>query len=368
LNPPFRAALFFLSEHDISDIVPFGTGNINDTFLVTLRSGEQRVLQRLNPEVFPDPERIMRNIRLVLDHLGKQMRSETYGEDNFIPLLLYEGKTGDWYRAEDGSVWRLMSMVRDCRTCRSISDANQARELGKGLGFFHRMLSTLDPGKLGDTVPGFHNTPEYLRRFDDVLSARVKPNTPEADFCSLFIEQRRSLADLLVHRRDKLKHGIIHGDPKVSNFLFDRNTERVISLIDLDTVKPGPLLYDLGDALRSCCNPAGETAREEDKVFFDPGLFQAWLQGYFSQAGFLLTGKDREHIVDSALLISFELGLRFFSDYLAGNRYFKIRFANHNLHRAMVQFFLVRSIEKQKDLLESIVINFAVETPQTRHG
>ena len=171
MNPELQAVHFFVPEHHISNIVPFGEGNINDTFAVTLQSGEQRILQRLNPDVFPDPELVMRNIRLVLDHLAKQLQEGGSGRDNFTPLSLYRGKTGDCYRADDGSIWRLMNMVKDCRTCQSVSTVNQARELGKGLGFFHRMLSTLDSGKLADTLPGFHDTPEYLRKYDAVRSS-----------------------------------------------------------------------------------------------------------------------------------------------------------------------------------------------------
>jgi Ser/Thr protein kinase RdoA (MazF antagonist) len=354
-----EAALFFLARQDVSTIVPFGTGNINDTFEVTLHSGEQCILQRLNPEVFPSPESVMQNTFMVLDHLGKQMQREVASGNGFIFPTMYEGKTGSWYMDGAGAAWRLMSKIRGSHTCRSISTANQARELGKGLGFFHRMLSTLAPEKLADTVPGFHNAPGYLRKFDEICSSPGDHGTPETDFCFRFIDQRRSMVSLLEERKEKLQHGIIHGDPKVSNFLFGLSGERVISLIDLDTVRPGLLLYDLGDALRSCCNPAGETAGENEKIFIDPELFKAWLQGYFSRAGFLLSPMDREQIVNSARLISFELGLRFFSDYLAGNSYFKIRYPEQNLDRATVQFSLVRSIEQQQGNLETIVRNLA---------
>ncbi len=356
MNPPREAALFFLPGHAVAAIVPFGSGNINDTFEVTLHSGEQRILQRLNPDVFPDPERVMRNIRMVLDHLAKQVQGEAGRQDGFIPLTLYEGRTGPWYLDGDGAVWRLTGRIRDCRTRPSVATANQARELGRGLGFFHRMLGSLDAGKLADTLPGFHNTPAYLRKFDEISSSR-EPDSPESESCCRFIEQKRSIAGLLEDNRNRFRRGIIHGDPKVSNFLFDLAGERVISLIDLDTVGPGLLLYDLGDAVRSCCNPAGETAQGKTGVLFDAAFFQAWLQGYFSRAGSLLNHEDRDHIVAAALVITFELGIRFFSDYLAGNKYFKTEYPEQNLHRAMVQFSLVRSIEQQQGSLESMVQN-----------
>jgi len=163
------------------------------------------------------------------------------------------------------------------------------------------------------------------------------------------------MTTILEDARPRLRHQVIHGDPKVANFLFNPDGDRVISLIDLDTVKPGLLLHDIGDALRSCCNPAGETAQRPDSAFFDPRMLLSWLREYFAEAGFLLTHEDKTRIVAAILLMSFEVGLRFFTDHLNGNPYFKIRFQGQNLQRAMAQFHLARSIERQRVALESIV-------------
>ena len=155
------------------------------------------------------------------------------------------------------------------------------------------------------------------------------------------------------------EYGVIHGDPKVANFLFDEAGERIISLFDLDTVKPGLLLHDLGDALRSCCNLAGETPADPEDARFDPGLFAAWLQGYSAEARDLLSASDLEFLVNAVALISFELGLRFYADYLEGDRYFKVASADQNLQRALTQFQLVRSIETQHDELSTLIARFA---------
>jgi len=355
LKPEFQAALFFLPEDDIAGIAPLGAGNINDTYAVTLRSGERRILQRLNPSVFQDPHAVMRNIRIVLDHLRREIQNETSWGNKFTVLSLYTGKSGDWFAARDGSAWRLMSMVRDSITCSSVSDPRQAKKLGRGLGFFHRLLSNLDPEQLVDTLPDIHNTAKYLYQFDKIISLRGQPATVQAEFCSSFIQQRRQLVNILEDNKKKLRSGVIHGDPKVDNFLFDRKGKRVISLIDLDTIKSGLLLHDLGDALRSCCNSGGEASHEPEKIYFDPDLFGSWLAGYFTEAGFLLNKIDREHIVDSVQLITFELGLRFYTDYLDGNSYFNVRFPDQNIQRALVQFYLAQSIEKQSDYLQSLV-------------
>lgn len=360
MKPELRAALFFMPVQDIADIVPFGAGNVNDTFLLTLASGEERILQRVNPAVFPDPGLVMRNLRRVTDHLRQtSARHQMEVTHPFQPVILHGGRSGDAYLAEDGAAWRLLSMIRGGHARQTVTTENQARELGRSLGLFHRFLSSLDPATLADPLPGFHVTPRYLAHYDAVCVRPEEEKRPANAFCRLFIAQRRRDVNLLENIREHLGTGIIHGDPKVANFLFDEKGERVISLIDLDTVKPGLLLHDLGDALRSCCNPAGEAPAEPEHAQFDQGLFSAWLQGYCSEARSLLRDDDLDRLVASVALIAFELGLRFYTDYLEGDRYFKVTSAGQNLQRALTQFQLVRSIEGQQDALTTIVSQVA---------
>jgi Ser/Thr protein kinase RdoA (MazF antagonist) len=354
LNQELQAALFFLPENALAGIVPLDAGNINDTYTIILRSGERRILQRLNQEVFSDPRAVMHNMRTVLDHLHNEMEKKPAGTEHFQVLSLFRGKSGDWFQSDDGSAWRMISLVGESTTCSSI-DFRQSRELGRGLGFFHRLLHSLDPAKLVDTLPDIHNTRKYLHLYNKILSRNGRADTPEEKYCGEFIDRNRQQFLLPESIEKKLTHGVIHGDPKVDNFLFDTEKQRVISLIDLDTVKPGLLLEDIGDALRSSCNAAGETPVQAERVIFDADLFQAWIKGYFSQVDHILTASDHGHIVHFTRLIAFELGLRFYSDYLDGNRYFKVGFPEQNLQRAITQFHLVRSIEKQWNLLQSLV-------------
>lgn len=362
MKAALRAATFFLAGHDIARIQPFGAGNINDTFLVRLHSGGQRILQRLNPAVFPEPVRVMDNVRLVTEHLRQERDRNGIAPEKFRIISLFPGRTGDFYRAADGSVWRLMTFIADSRTCQVIRREKQAGELGRALGIFHRLVSGLDPGRLAETLPGFHLTPRYLQHYDRIAASQDGKDGPEIAFCRSAIDQRRAMVTVLEEARGQLRHQVIHGDPKVTNFLFDRHGDRVVSLIDLDTVMPGLLLHDIGDALRSCCNPGGETGRRGQTVFA-PELFRSWLQGYFPAAGFLLTDEDRMRIIAAVLLMTFELGLRFFTDHLNGNRYFKIRFPGQNLQRALVQFDLATSIEQHAGTLESIINNTAAAGP-----
>ena len=355
-----RAAIYFLPAEEIDSITPYGSGNVNDTFLVTSGAGEQWILQRLNPAVFPQPLQVMHNLRLVTGHLRRRTEALQHIGRLYRILSLVSGRGGDCLQQVDGSVWRLMNMIGGTRTCRTVATEEQAEELGRALGAFHLLLGTLQPSLLYDTLPGFHDTPAYLVTYDRLPSAGK--DDPRTGFCRSFIARHRLMANLLANGDHTFTRGVIHGDPKVHNFLFDESARRVVSLIDLDTVKPGLLLHDLGDALRSCCNPAGETPPGRQEAVFDAVLFAGWLRGYLGQAGALLSAADREHIVEAAALLAFELGLRFFSDYLAGNRYFKVRFADHNLQRAETQFQLVRSIERQRNALRATVSQISADT------
>lgn len=355
LQPEEEAALFFLPTDAVRSLAPFGEGKVNDTYLVTLASGEQRILQRINPAVFPDPLLVVTNMLVVTDHLRRSHAGREERQPAFRFLTLYAGRDGHAFRGRDGSAWRMTGLIRGGRTCRTISTAGQAEELGRALGVFHWLARTIDPAALADTLPDFHRTPSYLARYDRVCAEPGKEAPAPHPFCRSSIERWRHRVHLLEDRKKTLGQGIIHGDPKTDNFLFDRSGRRVISLIDLDTVRAGLLLHDLGDALRSCCNRAGESPADPEQARLAADLFAAWLRGYLSSAGSLLTREDQTLLVDAVQLITFELGLRFYTDYLEGDRYFKVVRPGDNLRRALTQLHLAESIERQKDQLTRIV-------------
>lgn len=330
---------------------PLGKGLVNDTWLAAAKSGTKYVLQRLNPAVFSAPALVQENLCKVTDHLQAQLDPDTEFK-SFLVIRNPKGKSG--YIDDNGAWWRILSYIDDTRSLHTISSVDQAKGIGAALGLFHRLVSTLPPSSFADTLPGFHNTPLYLAKYDTLLPAAKKP---EAEDCRKFINDHRSTVHLLEHARKngRVRQQVIHGDPKVANFLFAKDKKQVVSLIDLDTVKPGLLLHDLGDCLRSCCNPLGEEFRQPDNLIVDAQLFMAMLEGYMSNAAELLTPEDRRLLVDSVHLISLELGLRFYSDYLAGNCYFKTSYPEQNLFRARGQFALVRSIENQYSELVSKV-------------
>jgi len=229
------------------------------------------------------------------------------------------------------------------------------------LGFFHALIHDLPVRLLHDTLPGFHVTPEYLARYEAVAASPPRPDaSAEASFCRGFISERKDTVQTLenARARGELRLCPIHGDPKPANFLFAQETGEAVSLIDLDTVKPGLIHYDLGDCLRACANPAGEEA-DPAGVFFDLDLGRTVLRGYLPEVAGFFSARDYHYIYDAVRLIAFELGLRFFSDHLAGDVYFKVKSPGHNLRRAMVQFGLCKSIEKQEGEIRKTVAELA---------
>ncbi len=351
----------FAPGRRILDVRPLGNGHINDTYLVLQDSAEECrfVLQRINDRVFRDPRGVMSNMRVVSDHGRRRLKHMGLDEGiRFeLPRVLRTADGEDHWIDGSGSTWRAISFIERSRSFEAVQDAAHAREVGRALGLFHTAMSDLPTGHLLDTLPGFHITPEVLRRHDKVLLTASGLDSPEVDHCLRFVSERRNWAGVLEDARGRgsLRPRPIHGDPKVSNVMIDTSTRRAVSIVDLDTVKPGLVHYDVGDLLRSCCNRKGGEAKDWLAVTFDPGLCRAALQGYLEWAGSFLKPIDIDYLYDAVRLIAFELGVRFLTDHLEGNVYFKATHRNHNLARALVQFRLTESIELQEAAIRGII-------------
>lgn len=332
----------------VEAIEPYGRGLINDTFRVAA-GGSRYVLQRINGAVFPDPLRIMSNIQA----LDRQAR--LHPDLGFRVPVLIATRTGEaGLRAPDGSVWRLMTLIEDAVGLPRIEDPEQAREVGRLLGRFHTLLQSLPADALSVTLPGFHDTPAYLARFLSVL-ARVEGarNDPDVEIGVRFALDRQALAKRLADARDRgeIPVRVIHGDPKLDNILFDRDSGRALALIDLDTLQPGLILHDIGDCLRSCCNRSGESAGGRNRVSFDLAVAEPILHAYAEQTRAWLSAEEIALIPEAIRLMPFELGLRFLTDHLEGDRYFKVAEPGENLRKAGIQFALVTDIEgKAEDI------------------
>jgi Ser/Thr protein kinase RdoA (MazF antagonist) len=349
----------FQSNGKIQSIREFGQGNINRTYLVNLDSLQQPhfILQRVNTQVFKRPELVMQNMCAVTEHIDGKLKEIEPDWVWKVPHVIRTSTGKDYWECEKTGCWRAIAFIEGAQTFDTIQDSHHAREIGWALGMFHHLMQDLPPDRLADTLPGFHITPQYLAQYQQVLAKTQVPKSPEVSYGLQFVSDRTALCRVLedAKNKGKLQLRLMHGDPKINNVLIDNETNKAISAIDLDTVKPGLIHYDIGDCLRSGCNPLGEETEDLNGVHFDVGLCQDLLQGYLGVTKSFLTPSDYEYIYDAIRLIAFELGLRFFTDYLAGNVYFKVAHPEHNLARAMVQFKLTESIELQETKIRHII-------------
>ena len=274
-----------------------------------------------------------------------------------MPRVLNARDEQDFYLDEENNFWRAISYVEGARAFDTINSSDHAREVGYALGTFQHLISDLPVETLADTLVGFHIMPRYLEQYDRTLSQNGFVPNAEVRLGQEFIAARREWAHVLENARihGQLHLRPVHGDPKVNNVMIEEATGRAISLVDLDTVKPGLIHYDIGDCMRSGCNPLGEETERWEVVRFEPEIGEAILTGYLTQACHFLTAADYEFLYDSIRLLAFELGVRFFSDHLAGNVYFKVKYPEHNLLRALVQFKLTESIEAHEKEIRSII-------------
>lgn len=334
----------------IDGVEPYGRGLINDSFLVTTPEARY-LLQRINARVFPDPARIMANL-VVLDRHARARPNR----DLLVPRLVPSQDGAASVRDAEGALWRLMHFIEDSLTLAHIEHPGQAREVGALLGRFHDLTRAIPIGDCGIALPGFHDTPAYLARLEQALAGPRDSDT-ELDACVAFALERRALARRLSDavQAGQLPTRITHGDPKLDNILFDRATGRARALIDLDTLQPGLLIVDVGDCLRSCCNRGGETAEGEIQACFDLAVAAPLLAAYAEQTRDWLTAGEVALLGEAIRLLPYELGLRFLTDHLEGDRYFKVIERGENLRKARVQFDLVRDIERQAEPIAELI-------------
>jgi hypothetical protein len=357
----------FAASRQVVAVRAFGSGNINDTFLVTVADEIEPhfVLQRINTHVFLQPALVMQNMRIFTNHVCDKLQCEGTNSARrwAVPRVLLTTDGQDGWVEPDESYWRAISFIDDSESIDIIESYAHGHEIGYALGRFHHLISDLDPTQLADTLEGFHITPQYLEYYYRVLPTYIMERTQAGDvdqkveYCLKFIQERQEWARVLEDAKSdgKLPLRPIHGDPKVNNVMICTTTQQAIGIIDLDTVKPGLVHYDIGDCLRSGCNPLGEETKEWEKVYFNAQMCASILKGYLSQASGFLTDYDYEYLFDGIRLIAFELGLRFFTDHLAGDVYFKVKHPNHNLDRALVQFKLTESIEAQEKSIRKMI-------------
>lgn len=331
------------SSHPITAITPLGNGLINDTFLVS-QADNQWVLQRINSQVFSRPDWIMHNLQRLTRHI------QTKPSQLLIPAVLPTLTQTTYWQATNGDCWRALAFIPKSVSKEQLDNDQEAAQIGWALGHFHALCSDLLPEEFYDTLPGFHNAPHYWQQLQHALLTAKVPLDADYQFCLSYLQANQAQITVLeaAKAQSELHLQITHGDPKVNNFLFAADRSQIISLIDLDTVKPGLWHYDIGDCLRACCHRVLDNS-------FDITRAEIILEAYCAQMGQLLSEADYHYLHAAIELIPFELGMRFFTDYLQGNRYFKVNGPKQNLTRAVQQLTLSASIKAQRQPLRRLI-------------
>ena len=337
-----------------SEISPYGDGHINHTYLTT---SKQYILQRINTKIFTKPQELMENIYNVTEHLRKKILAEGGNPDRetltIIPTLAGE----KYYRTEDDEYYRVYKFISDTVYYSVAERPEILYYAAKSFGKFQNMLNDFPAEKLYETIPDFHNTrmrfSQLLTAIKENRSGRLKFAEKEVNFA---LEQEYIVDEITNAIKDgSVPLRVTHNDTKINNVLFDKETGKGVCVIDLDTVMPGSLLYDYGDALRA----GGTTAAEDEKnlslVWFDMGSYRQFTKGYLEEMLPVMTKKEIELLPLSARMLTYECGIRFLADYLNGDVYFKTSREEHNLDRARTQFKLYKDMENKTEEMNSVI-------------
>ena len=332
--------LSVLSAFGVTDVVKvarYGSGHINDTFKADDVRGVSYILQRINTDIFPDADGMMENISRVTSHIrSKGGRS--------LEVLGYK------------KPWRLYAFITGARTIDLIENADQAFLAANAFAQFQNALADLPEPRLNEILPKFHNTVNRLKLLDEAAAADVKDRLKLVQREMDFINARREEAGRIVNAMasGEIPERITHNDTKINNVMLDDVTQQGVAVIDLDTVMPGSALYDFGDMVRTSTAAAAEDEKDLDKVFSRKEYFEALVKGYLKDAKFL-NAAELDALAFSGRLITLTIGIRFLTDYLAGDTYFRTAYEDHNLVRCRTQLKMVRSMEDQRDEYERIV-------------
>lgn len=336
------------------DISNYGNGHINDTYLT--ESTPQYILQRINTAIFKNPVELMENIDLVTKHLRKKV-IENGGDPERETLNLIKTIDGkNFYQDEDGSCYRVYKFVVDTDTYEYVETTEQLYRAARAFGKFFNMLSDFDAELLHDTIPDFHNTKKryetFLKAVEEDKCGRAESVREEIELAKKFSYIKDPVWDMIESGEMPLR--VTHNDTKLNNVLFDSKSGEGICVIDLDTVMKGSILFDVGDTLRFAASTAAEDERDLDKVWFDLDMYRAHTKGFLEEVIDVLNPAEREYIPFAAILLTYETGIRFLTDYLEGDTYFKIHCPDHNLVRARTQLKLVCDMDAKKDEIRKI--------------
>jgi hypothetical protein len=345
---------------ELAGFVPVNRGHINDTYILTAKeSGRivRYVLQRINNDVFKDPVSMMTNIIRVTEHIYSKVQKEDPALTSRQLSVIRTNDGKGCYEDSGGDFWRVYNFIEDAVTRDVLESTEHAYESARMFGWFQRMLIDLPGPALHETIVDFHNTPRRLEVFRQVLDADSFDRAGNAKREIEFLLENSDLCNLLLDpaANDEIPERIAHNDAKINNVMLDETTNKGVCVIDLDTVMPGLSLYDFGDMVRTAICSAAEDERDLSKVDMDISMFQALAQGYAAEAGRFLTSFEKQNLVSAGKLITFEQLMRFLTDYLAGDTYYKISRQGHNLDRSRTQMKLIESITEQEGAMTELV-------------
>jgi len=356
-----NAAKQFTLEGDIISVQPFGSGHINDTYRVitSIDRGISHLLQRINHHVFPNVDGLMHNIEIVTKHLSKKVKVADGKQVSDHVLTIIPTLEGKLYTTDStGNFWRMFILIEDTKSYDIVETEVQAAEGGRAFGLFQKQLSDLDASRIVEVLPNFHNV-EF--RLDNLRKAIAKDVCQRArlvqdklDF--IFSREDRMKTILDLGNKGALPLRITHNDTKFNNVLLDVH-DKMQCVIDLDTVMPGYVAYDFGDAIRTIINPVAEDEKDISKIVLNLSLYKAYAEGYLEEANEFLTTLEKETLVDGAFLLPYMQGVRFLTDYIEGDHYYKTKYDEHNLVRTNTQLKLVEEMEKNEEFMRKVIFD-----------
>lgn len=357
-----RLAACFGLKGDVRQVSVVDNGRIHSTYDVTIvHNGVDRryIFQQLNRFVFKNPRQIMHNIARITAHISRKLEQE--GGDLGQVLHFYTTPSGDSYHTDGQDVWRVSDYVPNTVTYNRCDDPNKLKSAGRAFGEFLNRLSDFDAADLYETIPDFHNTRHriavLLRHMEENSCGRAAQVTAEVDKIIAWRGTAERLGDLTEDGELPLR--VTHNDTKINNLLFDRDTDEAKTVIDLDTVMPGLVAHDFGDAVRYAANTAVEGEKDLSKVALDINRFRAFAEGFVPAVSGSLTPVELDTLALGAFVITVELAVRFLDDYITGDRYFKTAYPDHNLVRARCQLALAEDMYRRMDEMNRIVADIA---------
>jgi hypothetical protein len=351
----------FKIDADIASVMLFGSGHINDTYRIKNSdpNGVDYLLQRVNHHVFKDVPVLMQNLLYVTEHLKEKLAGIPGSDLEKEVMTIVETRDGrPYFQDDDGNYWRVFHFLRDTRSYDRVTTTRQAYEGGKAFGHFQALLADMEPALIKDTIPNFHNIESRLAKFEQAVEAdkvgRLHKVRPEVRFVRQRADEMSEI--LRLGRVGKLPLRIVHNDTKFNNVLLNSD-DHAQCVIDLDTVMPGYVAYDFGDSVRTIANTASEDEENTQLIDINISLFESYTNGYLEEGVHFLTEPELNSLLKGVMLLPYAQTVRFLTDYLEGDHYYKVQSPDHNLQRTRAQLALVKKLEENKDKLDRIIMN-----------